>query len=365
MARLFFVIPWLLLSNTNAQMSRGSSGSTTSTACAQDGSDYEYAEAVSGSTRTVTTNWCPNHYFDNGKLNPNYAIAGSGTITMPANPMLENSSSTVDVSGQGGGVGVLFDGAMIYSPFAGTVALTGYSTSATALEGDTFDKCGEHSSSDTSAGYHTHIPPSCLLHQLNESADSHSPQIGWAPDGFPVYGPRGPRDGAKIKLCSEQTNTDSTYCLDECSGLELELPSVDNFKYRYYITGEDFLDGNNAADPTSGSDPINPLPTEEYYPFTPLCYRGCCPNGVTCSGTRATIPTCSNSATSGVTSSYTAEAKYANGLPIYGSDSDTTATIAPTAGTIAPTAGSASNRPYSLQLTIVSLIITSVVFMML
>ena len=30
--------------------------------------------------------------------------------------------------------------------------LTGYSSSATALEGDTFDKCGCHSSSTTRAG---------------------------------------------------------------------------------------------------------------------------------------------------------------------------------------------------------------------
>jgi len=247
---------------------------------------------------------------------------------MPSSPMLE-SSSTVDLSGQGGGVGVLFNGAYLFSAFAGpNYPLTGYSKSATYLEGDTFEKCGCHSSSSSSAGYHCHIPPSCLLHQLGETTTGHSPQVGWAPDGFPVYGPRGP-GGALIKLCSESTNTDTTNCLDACSGLEMELADVDNFTYRYYMTGEDFLDGSNSDDPLEGSDPINPLSTAPYYPFTPICYRGCCPSGVTCSGSRASLPSCSGSATAGTTSSYTASAKWPAGLEVYGgSDVDTSSALA-------------------------------------
>jgi hypothetical protein len=300
-------------------------GGSTTSKCATDGSDYKYTEAVAGTTRTVVTPWCPNHYFDDGNLNPNSAYTkGDVTLTMPASPMLE-PSATDDVSGQGGGVGVLFNGAMLYSPFAGTVTLDGWATSATKLEGDTFDKCGCHSSSTSAAGYHCHIPPSCLLHQLGQTSQGHSPQVGWAPDGFPVYGPR-TIGGGKIKLCSA-SNTDTTYCLDECSGLEKEIPGLDDFKYRYYIQGEDYLDGSHPTDPLAGtdstncnkgrSDCINPLSTEPYYPFTPRCYRGCCPSGVACSGSRATIPTCSNSATAGTTSAYTAAPAYPSGLPVY------------------------------------------------
>lgn len=301
--------------------------------CAEDGSSYEYAETVSGSSRTVTFNVCPNHYFDMGKLNPNYAVSGDETYKMPSSPMLE-CSSTVDVSGQGGGVGVLFNGAYLFSAFAGKVALTGYSSSATALEGDTFEKCGCHSSSSSSAGYHCHIPPSCLLAQLGETTTGHSPQIGWAPDGFPIYGPRGPT-GDLIKLCSESTNTDTTNCLDECSGLEMELSEVDGFTYRYYTTGEDFLDGSSSSNPLDGSDPINPLSTEPYYPFTPKCYRGCCPSGVTCSGTSATIPSCSDSATAGTTSDYTAEAKWPSGLPVFAGTAESG--LSPSPATPSPT----------------------------
>ena len=289
--------------------------------CAEDGSDYKYTEAVEGSTRTVVTSWCPNHYYDDAKLNPNSAYTtGEKTLTMPAMPMLEGS---YDLKATGGGVGVLFNGAMVYSAFAGTVALTGYDSSATKLEGNTFDKCGCHSSSTDRESYHCHIPPSCLLHQLGETTGAHSPQVGWAPDGFPVYGPR---------LKNGVMATTLSGYLDECSGKAGELPAVDNFKYRYYITGEDYLDGNHETDPLAGTDStncnkgqticINPLPTKTYYPFTPLCYKGCCPDGVTCGGTNAKIPKCTASATAGTASDYDAQAsiKLPKGLPYYTGD---------------------------------------------
>ena len=337
--------------------SSGGGGGTTTT-CNADGSTYSYAEATTATTRTVNVNWCPNHYFDQGNLNPNFAVGSASTITMPAAPMLEPTAQ-VDLSAQGGGVGVLFDGAMLYSPFAGAAnPLTGYSSSATALEGNTFDKCGEHSSSNTAAGYHAHVPPSCLLHQLGQTTTHHSPQVGWAPDGFPVYGPR-TVGGNKIKLCTEASNTDTTYCMDACSGLEMELPEVDNFKYRYYISGEDYLDGSHATNPLLGTDStgckggrtdcINPLSTAPYYPFTPVCYRGCCPSGVTCSGTSASLQACTASATAGTASGYAAAAKYATGLPVYsgtawsGAPAPTTgATTGTSTATSGTTTGTAS-----------------------
>ena len=77
---------------------------------------------------------------------------------------------------------------MIFSSFAGpnVGAATDYSLSATYIEGDTFDECGGHSSTSSSASYHIHVPPSCLLTQLGQTDSAHSPQIGWALDGFPV-----------------------------------------------------------------------------------------------------------------------------------------------------------------------------------
>ena len=78
--------------------------------------------------------------------------------------------------------------------------MTGYSTSAPYLEGNTFDACGGHSSSTSSPTYHYHVAPSCLLAQLQMADGAHSPQVGWMADGFPIYGPLGP-NGVVMQVC--------------------------------------------------------------------------------------------------------------------------------------------------------------------
>jgi hypothetical protein len=94
---------------------------------------------------------------------------------------------------QGGGVGILFNGAYVFSAYGGPQygQTVGWSTTAAYAEGYTFDQCGCHASSSSSPSYHCHVPPSCLLNQLGQTTSAHSPQIGWMADGFPVYGPRG------------------------------------------------------------------------------------------------------------------------------------------------------------------------------
>ena len=136
--------------------------------------------------------------------------------------------------------------------------------------GSRFDCCTGHSTGD--GLYHYHFPPSCLLAQAEADApmgttvaNGHSPQIGWAQDGFPIYGPYGP-EGTLIQNCGS-AGAHATYCQDECGGLEMELDGVDNYKYRYYITGE-------VGD--LNSLPSNPKPDSEalYFPYTIRCHRG-------------------------------------------------------------------------------------------
>ena len=204
----------------------------------------------------------------------------------------------------GGGTGILYDGAQVYSAFAGTTALIDYASSATALEGDTFDQCGEHAASTFMASYHAHVPPSCLLHQLNATTTAHSPQIGWNLDGFPIYGPRGP-SGKMMRTCTSEGITDSpsTPCVDACVGRASTIQPNDGYTYRYYILGE-YGDGTTCTTPTT------PLSTSAYYPFTPLCYKGCCPSGVTCSEKVTACPT------SGTTMGYTTVLPAQASLPI-------------------------------------------------
>ena len=159
---------------------------------------------------------CPNH--PTASLNPNYAIGSSRTYTIPVNPRY-NAAQQTSLTTLGAIVGVAYDGGMIYSPFAGpSYPLTGWTTSAAYLEGNTFDQCGGHSSSTTSPSYHYHVAPSCLLKQLGMTAGQHSPQIGWMADGFPLYGPLGP-NGVVMQTCTVTGGTVGTsVCLDACGG---------------------------------------------------------------------------------------------------------------------------------------------------
>lgn len=289
-------------------------GRTTAANCAQDGTGYSYTESVSGSTRTIVTNHCPNHPQKN--LNPNYAVSESTTYTLPASPTYvgaatdsSTSSANIDLSESGGGNGVLFNGAFLFSPYGGMTygQVTGFSTSATYAEGNTFDQCGCHPSQTDQASYHCHVPPSCLLQQLGQSDSAHSPQVGWAFDGFPVYGPRGP-DGTMMKTCTQTGGTYGTsVCTDDCGGYYLDDGSIDEFVYRYYIQGT-YNDG------TSCDLPGCPSPTEEYYPNTPVCFRGCCPVGSTC---ESGITSCHGKTTlDGYTSDYTAAVPTVNSLSL-------------------------------------------------
>ena len=261
--------------------------------CAEDGTDYEYSEAIVANLREISTNHCPNHPFFN--LNPHTAIATATGYQLPAYPMYSAGQQT-DLSETGGGTGVTIDGGIIYSGYGGPTygRMTGYETSAPYVEGDTFDQCGGHSSSDTEPSYHYHVPPVCLLRQLGAAEGAPSPQVGWMLDGFPIYGPLGP-GGAAMKTC---TVTGGTFgvddCTDDCGGFYGD--TGDGFMYRYYFLGE-YNDGACCTAPIDPQDGGG----ADYYPFTPACMSGCCPSGAWCS---FGLPVCDGDAIDGTTASF-------------------------------------------------------------
>ncbi len=115
--------------------------------------------------------------------------------------------------------------------------------------------------------YHYHVVPSCLLDQLGDyhGVNGHSPLIGWAFDGFPIYGPHG-LDGGLIYGCSH-SNADSADCVDECNGHGQH--EIDGFKYHYHILGP-------IGDLTTS--PLHPVPSQDFSPYTIGCYKGAAPS---------------------------------------------------------------------------------------
>jgi len=287
--------------------------------CARDGSDYSYSESISGQTRTITYNGCPNHPWY--QLNPNYPVKATTTKEVPAYPKFEGSSgdmsqdsANIDLREQGGDVGVFFNGAQLFSPYGGPSygQASSFQSSATYAEGQSFDQCGCHGSSTSSVSYHCHVPPSCLLQQLGQSYSSgstsgaHSPQIGWADDGFPVYGPHG-LGGVMMQTCTVTGGTyGSDVCTDDCGGYYSSSGDIDNYVYRYYVQGT-YSDGSSCDSPGC------PSPGADYHPHTPNCYRGCCPSGASCENT---LPSCTNSASDGYLDGFTASAPVVNGFDL-------------------------------------------------
>merc|ERR1712032_868347 len=171
----------------------------------------------------------------------------------------DSLAQAVELNRVGGLIGVTINGVEIRGCWGGSRYPTcnDYATSATYNEGDTFEYCGGHGSP-----YHYHQAPICLLQQMGSRTDGSSPLIGWAADGFPIYGNRGP-NGVLIQRCGS-ADAHATYCADRCGGYYGEDYN-DTFKYRYFLMGSDHIPNTNPL----------PILGEQYFPFAPFCLLGC------------------------------------------------------------------------------------------
>ncbi len=159
-----------------------------------------YKSMASGSTLQVGSNGLPNHLTGTFPVsssteagqpqyhpNPGSISAKRLYADLPLNPTYSATPNCI-----GGIVGFLFTGALLFN------ALDADGRDAVANE--MTDQCEGHPN-DTS--YHYHHLTNCYT----DSTSGHSVQVGWALDGFGIYGPKG-ESGATL------TNAD----LDECHG---------------------------------------------------------------------------------------------------------------------------------------------------
>ena len=114
--------------------------------------------------------------------NPNYIQEHNATYYIPLDPKVnprhivtaaDNSNHALPM----GPIGIAVNGVVFFSPFdAG-------SQDATNL----MDRCCGHPAPDGT--YHYHKYPVCINSPWADEGRAHSPLIGWAFDGFPIYGP--------------------------------------------------------------------------------------------------------------------------------------------------------------------------------
>ena len=181
--------------------------------------------SVRGNTRTISTRSVPDHATGVYPIsrnddafrydrNPNSIRAKRVKLNLPANPKAASRTSCVPM----GMIGVSLTGAAIFN------ALDARGDDAVAHEIQ--DKCQGHP--QRSGQYHYHGPSKCMT-EKGKGADGHSGLVGYALDGFGIYGLKG-AGGKKMHNAN----------LDACHG-HTESIVWDGKKtnmYHYHMTEE-------------------------------------------------------------------------------------------------------------------------------
>jgi hypothetical protein len=131
-------------------------------------------------TAMVTSNGIPDHPtgpFDgsNGCFNPNSVGPQNDNWMLPLNPV-PTTNPAIDVLAQMGPIGVLVSGGAFYNAYDGG--------GVEAPGNICMDECEGHPSPDLRYHYHQYSP--CIGEAT--AVDGHSGLIGFAFDGYPVYG---------------------------------------------------------------------------------------------------------------------------------------------------------------------------------
>jgi hypothetical protein len=163
----------------------------------------------------VHSNGIPDHStgpFPNPR-NPNSIRTQSYTFKIPRHPVKADTVSPLPM----GPIGVAINGIPFYNPYN--------AQGNDAAKNEAFDYCCGHP--DPMGRYHYHIYPKCIHTSFTDPAGKHSPLIGYAFDGFAIYGPNG-EDG--------KPPAD----LDDCNG---HIDSVRGYHYHVSRTFPYILGG--------------------------------------------------------------------------------------------------------------------------
>jgi hypothetical protein len=157
----------------------------------------------------------PNHptavYPNSG--NPNSIRVQDFTFRLPLVPKLADQITRLPM----GPIGTALNGVVFFNPFEmeGMNAVEGYSEVW-------LDSCCGHP--QQTGVYHYHKYPTCVRSPFKDDSKQHSPVIGFAFDGFPIYGPYETDGVSAMKL-------DGRMALDACNG-----HSDEKRGYHYHVT---------------------------------------------------------------------------------------------------------------------------------
>jgi hypothetical protein len=198
---------------------------------------------------TFVTNSTPDHTVMTGIVRTNLQIPVPSVdyeIPIPLEPALATDVTTIDNA-----IAVAINGIPIYDYSSqGELDPAEYDPSVDTSVNGELDVCGGHAGRGDD--YHYHVAPSCMLDAMANPGDA--TVIGWAFDGYPLYGDRNP-DGSTIAADT----------LDICNG-----QADATFGHRYHtssaapyivqcLVGEVDLDRYSPVPPLDAGNGARPL----------------------------------------------------------------------------------------------------------
>ena len=204
----------------------------------------------------VSTNCIPAYAIGPWPTNPNLPSPQNFVCEFPRNPVQNTGTATAVGLGT---IGLWSNGVSIFNPEDGfhwnnaTSAWamgpgTTWNRNAAIFEGISFDSCLGHP--QQSGDYHNHVNPRCLYNDLDST--HHSPIIGYAFDGFPIYGAYGYTDASNASGPVSRMRTSYVLATDSAARVSGNGPRpistyplgdcIDDF---VYTAGAGDLDAHN------------------------------------------------------------------------------------------------------------------------
>ncbi len=203
--------------------------------------------------------------------NPNVPVTQNWVFKVPRVPQVKSGTKTATPLGQ---IGVFVNGVPIYNPLDAMSYRNQniWHQNAAYVEAASFDTCYGHPA--PGGIYHHHIIPRCLF---MFDSHQHSPVVGFAFDGYPVYGPYGYENsdgtGSFVRMTSSYhlrsistrtTLPDGTVLPPSQYG-----PAVSTqYPLGYYVEDYEYVNGLGSLDRYNGRfavTPEYPLGTYAYY----------------------------------------------------------------------------------------------------
>lgn len=183
----------ILLAMSGA-FSRAAASAPSATQPAADGSQFRknVKVEVTDNLLIIRSNGIPDH--DTGPFpnprNPNTIREQQYVFKIPRQPKWSDHVTMTPM----GPIGVAINGIPFYNPYN--------AEGQDAAKNEVFDECCGHP--DPMGRYHYHVYPRCIHTSFKDEPGQHSPLIGYAFDGYAIYGPNG--EGGKPPTDLDQCN---------------------------------------------------------------------------------------------------------------------------------------------------------------